>query len=172
MTENPPTAVLIHKLDVHGNELWRYEGIVLDQDKAKITLDAQFDREDVDLEGLQLRRGDRFVETFYFDRWYNIFEIYEQTTNTFKGWYCNITRPAWLDGLKLFAEDLALDLIVLPDRKISVVDQDEFDALNMPAVDRAKAREALAELIEYAVNAAGPFKRKNSMFDPDQLLRR
>jgi protein associated with RNAse G/E len=160
MADTPSTRVTIHKLNADGKELWCYEGLVLEHNQILITLEARFDRDDVDIEDLQLRRGDRFVETFYFDRWYNVFEIYQEETNLFKGWYCNITRPAWLDGIHLFAEDLGLDLIVMPDRRMTVVDQDDFDKLTIPAVDRIKAREALDELIDFAMNAVGLFKRK------------
>ena len=150
--------MVIHKLDENGNELWAYPAKVLEQTVTLITFEARFDRDDVTIGGLQLRNGDRFVETFYFDRWYNIFAIFHGRTNRFKGWYCNITRPAWVNGNHLYAEDLALDLVVLPDRQITVVDQDEFDQLVISASDRQKAREAMSELVELAQSAVGPFK--------------
>jgi predicted RNA-binding protein associated with RNAse of E/G family len=154
----------IHKLDEKGNELWAYEARVIKQNDSLITLVAVFDRDDVDIAGLQLRRGDRFVETFYFNRWYNIFAIYQQMTNGFKGWYCNIARPAWLEGNHLFAEDLALDLVVMPDRLMTVIDQAEFENLTIPAVERMKALEALDELMDIAQNAEDPFIVKPPMF--------
>ena len=147
----------IHKLDEKGHELWAYEARVMEQNNSLITLDALFDRNDVDIGELQLRRGDRFVETFYFERWYNIFAIYQQETNHFKGWYCNIARPAWLEGNHLYAEDLALDLVVMPDRHMTVVDQAEFENLTIPTVERIKALEALDELMDIAKNAIEPF---------------
>jgi predicted RNA-binding protein associated with RNAse of E/G family len=149
--------IKIHKLDAKGNEQWRYEGIVQEEDDTRITLEAYFDHEEVEFEGIQLRRGDRFVETFYFDRWYNIFAIYDGKTDEFKGWYCNITRPARIEMNHLYAEDLALDLIVFPDRTYQVVDQDEFEALNLSRSDRSKALYALDELIERAKAALQPF---------------
>ena len=157
MPDTHPAILSIHKLDDQGQELWFYDGLILDHNEIQITIEAHFDRDDTDIEGLQLRRGDRFVETYYFSRWYNIFAIYQGETNIFKGWYCNITRPAWLDGHHLYAEDLALDLIVLPDRRMTVVDQAEFDNLALPARDRIMAQEALDELIDSATNAVGLF---------------
>lgn len=150
--------VSIHKLDAHGSELWCYDGFVLSTSDTQITLEARFDREAVDIHGLQLRNGDRFVETFYFDRWYNVFAIYHGETNAFKGWYCNITRPAWMDSHHLYAEDLALDLIVLPDRQVSVMDQEQFEALKLPGFERNKAHAALDELIRLAQAAEDPFR--------------
>jgi predicted RNA-binding protein associated with RNAse of E/G family len=170
MPVDSPSLITIHKLDVQGKELWQYKGFIVDRDETKITIEAQFDREDVDIEGLQLRNGDRFVETFFFNQWYNIFAVYDDETKRFKGWYCNITRPAWLESQHLFAEDLALDLIVLPDQQITIVDQDEFETLNISTVDREKALEALNELIESARSGEGPFKPKGSVFDPAQPL--
>jgi predicted RNA-binding protein associated with RNAse of E/G family len=158
----------IHKLDENGKELWAYEAQVIEQTATLITFDAKFDRDDVDIAGLRLQRGDRFIETFYFDRWYNVFAIYQGGTNRFKGWYCNIARPAWVNGKHLFAEDLALDLVVLPDRHMTVVDQDEFEHLVIPTSDRKKAHAALNELIECAQNAVGPFNTVPSEYDPSQ----
>jgi protein associated with RNAse G/E len=157
MPDTHTPLVSIHKLDDKGLELWVYEGVILDHSETQITVEARFDRADIEIEGLQLNRGDRFVETYFFNRWYNIFAIYQVETSKFKGWYCNITRPAWLDGNHLYAEDLALDLIVLPDRRMTVVDQAEFDNLTLPVKDRHNAYEALNELIDFATNGIGLF---------------
>ena len=158
MPDTHPAAISIHKLNAQGKECWVYDGVILGHNNLQITIEAHFDRADTDIGGLQLRRGDRFVETYYFDRWYNIFAVYQGETNKFKGWYCNITRPAWLDGHHLYAEDLALDLIVFPDRRMTVVDQAEFDNLSLPADDRIMAQEALDELMDSANNAVGIFR--------------
>jgi protein associated with RNAse G/E len=155
---NRNTPIKIHKLDAQGYEQWCYDGIVLKKDDSKITLEAYFDREGVEFEGIQLRRGDRFVETFYFDRWYNVFAIYDRKTEKFKVWYCNITRPAWIDANHLYAEDLALDLIVYPDLTYQVVDQDEFEALELSGADRSNAQSALDELIKLAAAGEHPFR--------------
>ena len=167
MTKVQATNMTIHKLDEKGNELWVYKAIKKEQSDSWITFDALFDRDAVDIAGLQIRRGDRFVETFYFDRWYNIFAIYQKVTNRFKGWYCNIARPALLEGNHLYAEDLALDLVVLPDRRVTVVDRDEFDALTIPAVDRLRALEALDDLINLAKNEVDPFIVQHTLADSD-----
>jgi hypothetical protein len=98
------------------------------------------------LQGLLLRRGDRFVETYYFNRWYNIYAIYSRSDGSLSGWYCNITRPAELVGDQLSYIDLALDLIVFPDGKQVVLDEDEFAALPLSPDERRTANRALAEL--------------------------
>jgi hypothetical protein len=105
-------SVTVHKLDAQGREVWTYDGIVLERGSHFLILQAFFDRQDADLCGLALHRGDRFVETFYDDRWYNVFAVHDRDTDEHKGWYCNITRPALLTDYAVKAEDLALDLVV------------------------------------------------------------
>ena len=96
--------------------------------------------------GVILKKRDRFVETFYTDRWYNIFEIYDRDDGRFKGWYCNVGQPAEITNGKVSYVDLALDLWVAVDGKQSVLDEDEFAALRMDANHREKALMALVEL--------------------------
>ena len=165
MSDNESLMITIHKLDARGEELWRYNGQLLEQDEGKVVLEAAFDRDDVEIEGLVLQHGDRFIEHFYFERWYNIFEIYSGDTKRFKGWYCNIARPAWLDKHDLYAEDLALDLVVLPDKQMIVVDQDDFEQLNLPRIERKLALAGLDELIQMARDGASPFEPKDSHTD-------
>ena len=93
-----------------------------------------------------LERGDRFSETYYFDRWYNVFTIYAGGTGRLKGWYCNIARPAQLDGADLFADDLALDLLRHPDGRMQLLDSDEFAALALTERERQRCRQALDRL--------------------------
>jgi predicted RNA-binding protein associated with RNAse of E/G family len=151
--------IFIHKLDPAGQEVWQYPGKVVSQNNAQIVLEAIFDREFVEIGGLHLSRGDRFVETFYFDRWYNIFEIYDALDGRLKGWYCNITRPAWMESNHLYAEDLALDLVVHPDHSLIVLDEDEFEGLVLPEQERIQAQTALEELIQLARSGQPPFTK-------------
>ena len=149
--------ISVHKLDERGVEVWRYEGIVLSNSATNLTLQAYFDRDEVVFEGLQLNRGDRFIETFFSDRWYNIFEIYDVDDELLKGWYCNVCRPAQIDSGHIYAEDLALDLIVYPDGTWRVLDEDEFAELEISEEDQEHARDALNELIEIARQRKSPF---------------
>ena len=91
---------------------WQYEGVVLSRAENAITLEALFNRDDMPFMDIVLKRNDRFVETFYSDRWYNIFEIYDRDDNHFKGWYCNIGKPAVIEVDFVSYVDLALDLWV------------------------------------------------------------
>lgn len=149
--------IWVHKLDEHGQEVWRYPAEVIEQSAVYIRLEARFDREDFAVGPLLLRKNDWFIETFYFDRWYNIFEVFDREDHRFKGWYCNIARPAWIEGTQLYAEDLALDLIATPEGPIEVLDQEEFEQLEISEADRLKALKTLEMLKDQATNRSGIF---------------
>ncbi len=147
----------VHKLDALGHEQWVYSGTVLARGDDFVRLEGHFDRESAERASLIIRRGDRMVETHFRDRWYNVFAIYDGDGPHLKGWYCNITRPARLESNDVFAEDLALDLVVRPGGSSYVVDEDEFEALPLGVDDRRRAREALAALQALAAAGEAPF---------------
>jgi predicted RNA-binding protein associated with RNAse of E/G family len=149
--------VTVRKLDAMGTEVLRYSGKILRRSETSLVLEAIFDMEEREFHGLVFRPGDRFVETHYRDRWYNVLAIYDVDTGELKGWYCNIARPAQIEDATLSAEDLALDLIVRLDGSWFVLDEDEFEALNLGSTDRAHAQAALRELQSYAEALDGPF---------------
>ena len=155
----PGRQVTVVKLDHRGEEKWRYQGVALDRTRSSIILEAIYDQPDDNLHGIPLRRGDRFVETHYSDRWYNVFAVYDVQSDLLKGWYCNITRPARIDGDQVVAEDLTLDLIVRPDGSSIVLDELEFEAQELSSQDRAEARSALSELQGLAAGMEGPFHK-------------
>ncbi len=149
-------AITVYKLDHTGREVWQYPGRVLARDAHSIRLEAFFNRDDMPLGYTTFKRGDRFVETFYTDRWYNIFAVYDRDDGALKGWYANICRPAMFDEQSVRCDDLALDVWVSPDGQATVLDEDEFAALPLPAADRAAARLALAQLLALARRGALP----------------
>ncbi len=150
--------ITIHKLDANGRELLSYSGELVHRTQSSVTLEAFFNHDDKELDDLSFRRGDRFVETHYSDRWYNVFAIYDVDSNRLKGWYCNITRPAHIEDRQVLADDLPLDLVVYPDGTWKVLDQDEFGALDLSQEDRTKALATLAELRRLAEVLEGPFQ--------------
>jgi hypothetical protein len=139
-------AITVLKLDPQGRETWRYHGQVVQALPDRVVLEAHFDREDRLFHGMPLRRGDRFLETYFTDRWYNIYEIHALEDDSLRGWYCNIGKPALLDGDCLSYVDLALDLLVFPDGRQVVLDEDEFLSLDISPADRQQALVALADL--------------------------
>ncbi len=149
--------VTVHKLDSDGVEVFRYVGNIIHRSESSMVLEAIFDMEQREFHGLTFRRGDRFVETHYSDRWYNVLAVHDVDSGLLKGCYFNITRPARIENDSLSAEDLALDLVVLPNGSQFVIDEDEFEALNLNSSDHAGARAALKELQQFAEVLDGPF---------------
>ncbi len=141
-----PRPITVIKNDHTGREVWRYEGTLLERTPTHVRLEARFSREDLELGYVAFRRGDRFVEEFYSDRWYNIFEVHDVADDRLKGWYCNFTRPAQLGEDMVSADDLALDLFVAPDGNMLVLDREEFEALPISDQEREEVLKALAEL--------------------------
>jgi predicted RNA-binding protein associated with RNAse of E/G family len=140
-------SITVIKRNLTGEETWRYTGTLLRREANVILLEAYFQRPDLPFLGIVLEKGDRFLETYFTDRWYNIYEIHDREDDHIKGWYCNIGEPAVLESDDVISYvDLALDLWVTPDGAQTVLDEDEFSALNLDANIRSKARAALLEL--------------------------
>jgi hypothetical protein len=141
------TAVTVIKRNLQGEETWHYTGHILRREPNAVILEARFNRPDTPFQGISLKENDRFVETYYTDRWYNIYEIHDRDDDQNKGWYCNVGQPAVLEADdRLSYVDLALDLWVTPDRQQVVLDEDEFAALDLDPDARSRARLALEEL--------------------------
>lgn len=153
--------LLIRKLDVTGGEVFRYPASrILNRTAAGLTVEAYFTRvERLELGYTVFERGDRFVEHFYTDRWYNVFEIHAVGTDALRGWYCNIARPAQITAAEIAQVDLALDVWVNPDGTTLVLDEDEFAALALPAPEAAAARAAVVEIQSLAGQGLPPFRR-------------
>ena len=140
----------IYKLDANGREVIHYVGQVLDRQAHCIRIDTAFNLDDLDVGFAIFKRGDRFIETFYSDRWYNVFAIYDRDDGRFKGWYCNICRPAQITATAVRCEDLALDVWKAPAGKPLVLDEDEFAALELDARETAACRAALETVLALA----------------------
>ena len=138
--------ITVSKRNEHNLETWRYKARLLEDKDSRIVLEARFDREDTRLHGMILAKGDRFVETYYTNRWYNTFEIHAREDDQLRGWYCNIGKPAEFDGQVLSYIDLALDLLVFPDGRQIILDEDEFAELDITDQVRQQALNALANL--------------------------
>ncbi|MDJ0755763.1 MAG: DUF402 domain-containing protein [Ardenticatenaceae bacterium] len=147
--------MIVRKLNHNGREVWRYPAELVKKEPHLIVIQALFNRDDLNLGYTTFRRGDLFVEFFYSDRWYNVFAIYEKD-GALRGWYCNICRPAIWDDQRIDCEDLELDVWVEPDGTSLVLDQDEFEQLNLAADDKEKSLLALNNVLELAQNGHLP----------------
>ena len=145
-------SITIIKLDVQHQETWRYEGRIVERGEKSLLIEAFFNRDDLDFHGITIKRNDRFLERYFLDRWYNIFEIHDREDDHLKGWYCNVTEPAEFSPDKIAYVDLALDLLVYPEGNFLVLDEDEFDVLHIDENSRQAALQALNELISLVSN--------------------
>jgi uncharacterized protein len=148
--------IKVQKKNPEGEVIYEYEGVLLHRDENSITLEAFFDREDMPFMDVVLKKGDRFVEHYYTDHWYNIFAVYDQDDGKIKGWYCNIGKPAVIEDGVVSYVDLALDLWVSTSGKQTVLDEDEFGKLNLKEELRAGAWSGLNELKRFFKNNEPP----------------
>jgi len=145
------TPLVVQKLMYDGSNSYRWVGREIHRDAEHLFFTAVFERDGRDLGYVRFEKGDVFYEWYYFDRWYNVFQVYSKD-GVLKGWYCNVTAPARVEDELTFV-DLALDLWVWPDMRYLVLDEDEFDELAASTYSPehvVAAREALAELIRRA----------------------
>ena len=141
--------ITIVKNDYRGIEVWRYQGKIVKISPAGLIAEAFFNRPDLKLnDDVLLKKKDRFLELYLFEKWFNIYEIYDRDNGLLKAWYCNITHPMRMDKNMLYYDDLALDLLVYSDGRQVVLDEEEFKALSLSEDEKFKARGALDELIK------------------------
>lgn len=146
----------IHKKNLAGEVKYQYEGVVLRRDHHSIVIEALFDRADMPFMDVVFKTGDRFVEYYYMDRWYNIYTVHDRDDGTIKGWYCNVSKPAIVEDNTISFVDLALDLWVAKDGSQTVLDENEFVELNLNDELRAAALHGLEELQELFLNNKPP----------------
>ena len=123
-------AVTVIKLDPRGNEKTRYQGEVIERHPDRVVIQAQWTRPRHDLGYIVFETGDSFVEYYYTNRWFNIFDIAD-AHGTRKGWYCNVAEPAHIAEQQIEQVDLLLDVWVNPQGEPLILDEDEFAADTM-----------------------------------------
>ena len=142
--------VTVYKLDENGRHVWQYPAQILERQPNRIKVEAFFNRDDLALDYATFKRGDRFVETFYTDRWYNVFAVYDRDDGALKGWYCNVCRPARVEAAAVYCEDLALDVWVDADGQTLVLDEEVFAALDLSEEERRRGETAVQQLLTFA----------------------
>ena len=148
--------IKVQKKNPEGEVKHEYEGVILQRDERSIIVEALFDRADMPFMDVVFKKGDRFVEYYYSDRWYNIFVIHDRDDEQVKGWYCNIGLPAvFEDGLVSYV-DLALDLWVSVSGEQTLLDEDEFESLQLSKEWRNGALNGLKELKNLFLNDKPP----------------
>jgi protein associated with RNAse G/E len=148
--------IKVQKKKLTGDVTYEYEGELLYRDETSVKLEALFDRADMPFMDVVFKKGDRFVEYYYTDRWYNIFVIHDGVDGKIKGWYCNIGKPAVIEDGVVSYVDLALDLWVSADGRQTVLDEDEFEALELDEELKSGALQGLQELKQLFLNDNPP----------------
>ncbi|MFB7396749.1 DUF402 domain-containing protein [Streptomyces sp. NPDC056191] len=135
-----------------GRTKIRYPAEVLTEDGARLSVRAQWAADGVrDFGFVRFEPGDVFVEHYWSDRWFTVKEVWS-ADGALKGWYCDITRPAVIDGSEVVIEDLDLDLWVSADgSEVLRLDEDEFAASGLTASDPEAAACAVVALDELEV---------------------
>ena len=154
----PGSPIHVCKLRPDGSLSYAWDGAVLRCDAMGIVLRAEFNVDVRDLGYTILRRGDVFVEFYYWNRWFNVFEI-SQPDGAIKGWYANVGQPAELDATSrvLRYVDLELDVWANPDGSHVVLDEEEFQALLAAAPELSEpAERGRAELLALVEQRALP----------------
>lgn len=137
----PGQAVTIVKWNPAGEEVTRYDGSVRRVHSAGqwIEASATWTHREVALAGLRFVPGDSILEYFSPVMPFNVFAVFAPG-DRLRGWYANVTYPAFLrengDKLELIWHDLYLDLIGLPDGHHVTLDEDELDDSGLRMRDR------------------------------------
>ena len=145
------TPIHVRKLRPDGSQAYAWDGHVLRCDDTGIVLRAAFNVDLVELGYTTFRRGDEFVEFYYWTHWFNVFQV-SSADGALKGWYANVGLPAELKPAlgELVYVDLALDLWANPGGDFVLLDEEEFDVLlaNYPELtdDARRGRDELVEL--------------------------
>ncbi|MCS7351604.1 MAG: DUF402 domain-containing protein [Anaerolineae bacterium] len=152
--------IRVRRLTADGQLRVVYPGRVLEASPEGIVLEAYWERPPLDLGYTVLEPADRFVEYFFRDRWFVIYEIHHHQDNRLKGWYCDIIYPPRISEGEIEIRDLALDLFVTPAGEVLVLDEEEFEALGLRERDPSAyeaARSALQDLLKRVHRREHPF---------------
>ena len=149
--------VTVHKLNTAGATVVSYPATLVERLANGVRLEAEWTRPPLALGYTTFATGDQFVEWFYSDRWYNIFEVHA-ADGRLKGWYCNIAEPAVIADVTITCRDLLLDVWIAPDGASLLLDEDEFEAdVWLDTATRARARQAVAAVLGLAAARRPPF---------------
>jgi protein associated with RNAse G/E len=159
--------LIVLKLNPLGEEKIRYPARISARLDNGVVLEAYWNHASRDLGYTTFEPGDRFIEYFYDDRWFNIFAI-ATANGRRKGWYCNIAAPARIDAERVEQVDLLLDVWVTPDGQPLILDEDEFAADDtLTEEQRQGALQGLQDLLALIAARREPFVEESE--DPSDL---
>jgi predicted RNA-binding protein associated with RNAse of E/G family len=149
--------ITVTKLNPLGERKIQYQGEVIQRLSHGVVIQAYWKQPTKDLGYTLFEPGDQFIEYYYTDRWFNIFDI-SSASGTHKGWYCNIAEPAHIRDEQIEQVDLLLDVWVNPKGAPLVLDEDEFESdATLNDEQRRGARQALQDLLQMIAAQTEPF---------------
>ncbi len=148
--------VMIYKLDAEGHLVLSYPGQVVMDDGERLVARCRYASKETACKELVFQQGDILLECYYRSQPFNIWVVYTPQ-GRLKGWYCNVVeRTAFRPGTIEWT-DLALDLLILPDGRQFLLDEDEFEALLPSPGQREQAHRALKTLRHWHAQGVFPF---------------
>jgi hypothetical protein len=162
----PGLAVSIVKLAPDGQEAARYPGeIVATMDPGSwVGVRATWTYALLEMDGLSFHPGDGLLEWFSPELPFNAFAVVSPTGDL-RGWYANVTKPAYLlpteaDNARpvLVWHDLYVDLIGLPNCEYTIRDLDELYASSLASDDPS--------LLESVLEAGEELRRRFTSHQP------
>ncbi len=151
-----PITVYAYKWD--GSLKYHWPGEIIRQDKTETVVEGAFRRE-YRTEYCHFLAGDKTVEYYPRDTWYNVCQIFRNGTELL-GVYCNLSTPAVQQGKSLTYIDLELDLFIYPDGRMIELDAAEYKRLaanGLPATAAAEAEEHWQEMLRQVEARTGAF---------------
>lgn len=141
-------TITIFKQNHLGEPAFHWEGELIAENAAFRLVRARFSGADaVPVDKVVFLKGDLMLERYYSDRWYNLFEVHQGLSDRVKCWYINLSQPAQFTPSGIIWNDLALDLVVYPDGKYRLLDEDEFNALRLEPEVRKRCLDTIQEIL-------------------------
>jgi len=138
--------------------IFSWQGEVIEEDAERLVLRAPWVGDKPLFLGYTIfEAADIFVETYFRDRWYSIWEVQSHRTGRTKGWYCNVCQPLEIDGDQVRFVDMELDVFVFPDGRYVVLDEDELEMAMLTPEVKAAARTGLDEVLQLVEGRVAPF---------------
>lgn len=140
--------ITVHKQNHLGQPVFSWKGELLAASPSCRLVSAFFNGADeVSVDQVVFRKGDLMLERYFTDRWYNVFEVRQGDSEVVKCWYINLSSPALFNADSIIWQDLALDLIVYPNGAYRLLDEEEYNALNLRADQNDRCQAAVRELV-------------------------
>lgn len=151
--------ITINSRKYDGSISRSWQGGIVCQNADLIVVVGRFET-DVEHNDLgRIRRGTVSFEHFWTRRWYNIFRFHEPD-GSLRNHYCNVSMPPTQAGDVLEYVDLDIDVLVWPDKRVEVLDRDDFErnslGLGYPLDVLANAEKSVSELLEVIASGRLP----------------